>query len=252
MSTAPGAVLITGCSSGIGRASARRFAGGWLPGLREHAPSPGRGRAAGGGRRPGLDAVHARPRRHQRHLGGGGRVDAAGRGERATGSTCWSTTPATTANGPLEETSPDGELRAQLETNVVGVLRVTRAVLPTMRARKRGRGLIVNLSSISGRGGWAADRRPLPRVEVGAGSAGRSAALRGRARWDPGHARGAGTVQDRLRRDGRRLARRRRAGRRPRPTIPTRSSTPRSGPRRSASTRARWRGSAPGRRRSRR
>ena len=46
----------------------------------------------------------------------------------------------------MEETSPD-ELRAQLETNVVGVLRVTRAVLPAMRALHRR---IVNLSSISG------------------------------------------------------------------------------------------------------
>lgn len=50
--------------------------------------------------------------------------------------------------GPLEETSSD-ELRAQLETNVVGVHRVTRAVLPAMRAR--GDGSIVTIGSISGR-----------------------------------------------------------------------------------------------------
>ena len=63
-------------------------------------------------------------------------------------STCSSTTPATTRSAPLEETSPD-ELRAQLETNVVGVHRVTRAVLPAMRARRRG--AIVTLGSVSGR-----------------------------------------------------------------------------------------------------
>jgi NAD(P)-dependent dehydrogenase (short-subunit alcohol dehydrogenase family) len=50
--------------------------------------------------------------------------------------------------GALEETSSD-ELRAQLETNVVGVLRATRAVLPAMRARRTG--TIVTLGSVSGR-----------------------------------------------------------------------------------------------------
>jgi len=52
------------------------------------------------------------------------------------------------ALGPLEETTPD-ELRAQLETNVIGVHRVTRAVLPAMRAQGSGR--IIVLGSISGR-----------------------------------------------------------------------------------------------------
>ena len=51
------------------------------------------------------------------------------------------------ALGALEETSPD-ELRAQLETNVVGVHRVTRAVLPAMRARRDG--AVVTIGSISG------------------------------------------------------------------------------------------------------
>ncbi len=52
------------------------------------------------------------------------------------------------AYGPLEETSSD-ELRAQLETNVIGVHRVTRAVLPAMRARRAG--TIVTIGSLSGR-----------------------------------------------------------------------------------------------------
>lgn len=46
------------------------------------------------------------------------------------------------------ETALEDEVRAQFETNVFGTLRVTRAVLPKMRAQ--GAGTIVNLSSIGG------------------------------------------------------------------------------------------------------
>ena len=50
--------------------------------------------------------------------------------------------------GPLELVS-DVDLRAQFETNVFGLMAVTRAFLPGLRARGRGR--IVNVSSVGGR-----------------------------------------------------------------------------------------------------
>jgi NAD(P)-dependent dehydrogenase (short-subunit alcohol dehydrogenase family) len=50
--------------------------------------------------------------------------------------------------GFTEAFTPD-ELATQLDINVVGIHRVTRAFLPSMRARRRG--LIINLSSIAGR-----------------------------------------------------------------------------------------------------
>jgi NAD(P)-dependent dehydrogenase (short-subunit alcohol dehydrogenase family) len=49
--------------------------------------------------------------------------------------------------GAFEETS-DSELRAQMETNFFGAMNVTRAALPTMRARRGG--AIVNMSSLGG------------------------------------------------------------------------------------------------------
>ncbi len=50
--------------------------------------------------------------------------------------------------GPLEMLS-DADVRAQFETNVFGLLAVTRAFLPAMRGRGYGR--IVNVSSVGGR-----------------------------------------------------------------------------------------------------
>jgi len=49
--------------------------------------------------------------------------------------------------GPIE-TCSDEELLAQFDTNVFGVVRVVRAVLPAMRERRSG--VIVNVSSIAG------------------------------------------------------------------------------------------------------
>ncbi len=50
--------------------------------------------------------------------------------------------------GPIEGFTPE-QVRAQFETNVVGVLRVNRAVLPQMR--RQGSGLLVYVSSLGGR-----------------------------------------------------------------------------------------------------
>ena len=54
--------------------------------------------------------------------------------------------------GALEETSAD-EWQALFRTNVFGVVEMTRAVLPGMRAQ--GRGAIVNISSMGGQMSWA-------------------------------------------------------------------------------------------------
>lgn len=51
-------------------------------------------------------------------------------------------------SGAFEEQS-DRDVRDQFETNVFGLMAVTRALLPSMRASQRGR--VINVSSISGR-----------------------------------------------------------------------------------------------------
>ena len=52
--------------------------------------------------------------------------------------------------GPLEESSLE-EIKQQFETNFFGVIRTTKAVIPTMR--KQGKGLIINVSSVGGKVG---------------------------------------------------------------------------------------------------
>jgi NAD(P)-dependent dehydrogenase (short-subunit alcohol dehydrogenase family) len=144
-STDPRSILITGSSSGIGLALARRFATrGWRVFATMRRPDGAQGlrdEAARLGWRlttPTLDVT--------RDDSVTSAVDAAlaetgGRLDVLVNNAGYY------ALGALEETTPD-ELRAQLETNVIGVHRVTRAVLPAMRARRDG--TIVTLGSISG------------------------------------------------------------------------------------------------------
>lgn len=56
--------------------------------------------------------------------------------------------------GPVESLTPE-QFMAQLDVNLVGAFRVIRAALPGMR--KQGSGLILQVSSISGRGGLPGD-----------------------------------------------------------------------------------------------
>ena len=139
-------VLITGSSSGIGRAAAERFAArGWRVFASMRRPDAGSElRALAAARRwqletPALDvtsddSVAAAVSEVLDKTAGQLDVLVNNAGYYQFGA--------------LEETTPD-ELRAQLETNVVGVHRVTRAVLPAMRARGAGR--VVVLGSVSGR-----------------------------------------------------------------------------------------------------
>jgi NAD(P)-dependent dehydrogenase (short-subunit alcohol dehydrogenase family) len=139
-------VLITGCSTGIGLLTAMRFA---RAGYRVFASmrDPARGkalveRAEQEGwwlRTPALDvtrddSVAAAVATMLEETGG--RIDVLVNNAGYL------------VIGPVEETTPE-ELRAQLDTNVVGVLRTLRAVLPTMRAQRRGS--VVNISSVLGR-----------------------------------------------------------------------------------------------------
>jgi NAD(P)-dependent dehydrogenase (short-subunit alcohol dehydrogenase family) len=136
----PRSVLITGCSSGIGRAAAERFsAEGWRVFATMRNPADGAALA----NLPGLtllaldvssdESVRAAVAAAEAAAGGGLDlvVNNAGFG----------------AFGPFE-TAPDDLIDRQIETNLKGVMRVTRAALPGMR--KKGSGVVINVSSIGG------------------------------------------------------------------------------------------------------
>ncbi|MFC9506279.1 SDR family NAD(P)-dependent oxidoreductase [Streptomyces sp. NPDC057002] len=137
--TRPSPVLITGCSSGIGRACALRMhRAGMTVYATARRPETLSRLAAEGIRtlrldvtdedsmRAAVDAVEAE------HGSVGTLVNSAG----------------FAASGVVEEIGLS-EMRRQFETNVFGLARLSQLVLPGMRAA--GRGTVVNISSIFGR-----------------------------------------------------------------------------------------------------
>lgn len=135
--TAP--VLITGCSSGIGRATALRLAAAgrtvWATARRVDTLAE---LEAAGCQIRALDVTDDLSAQSvvneivDAHGAVGALVNNAGYGE----------------YGPIEEVSVD-QWRRQFETNVFGVVRMTQQVLPSMRAAKNGR--IITISSMGGR-----------------------------------------------------------------------------------------------------
>lgn len=134
------AVLITGTSSGIGRATAARLARRadltvYATARRVDAVAD---LAEAGARVLALDVTDEQSMRaavdavEAEHGQVGALVNNAGYGE----------------YGTVEETGMDG-VRRQFETNVFGLARLTQLVLPGMRAAGRGR--IVNVGSMGGR-----------------------------------------------------------------------------------------------------
>ncbi|MGI8434702.1 MAG: SDR family NAD(P)-dependent oxidoreductase [Nocardioidaceae bacterium] len=133
------AVLITGCSTGIGAATARRLAGSgrpvWATARQVETLTPLQALGCHVARLDVTDEASMRGCVEKiRDVSGpiGGLVNNAGYGE----------------YGPVEEVSMPA-LRRQFETNVFGLVRMAQLVLPAMR--EQGHGRIINVSSMGGR-----------------------------------------------------------------------------------------------------
>ena len=133
------AVLITGCSTGIGRAAAERLAGhGHTVYATARRSESIEDLKQAGCRTLSLDVTDEESMRAA--------VEQVERAEGAVGALV--NNAGYSQSGALE-TVPLDDLRRQFETNVFGLLRMCQLVLPAMRRQRHGR--IVNLSSMGGK-----------------------------------------------------------------------------------------------------
>jgi NAD(P)-dependent dehydrogenase (short-subunit alcohol dehydrogenase family) len=139
MAEAPKAVLITGCSSGIGRATALRLArSGWKVYATARRPETISELAEAGCETLALDVTDEASMRA-----------AVERVEQAEGAVGVLINNAGYSQSGAIETVPLEAVRRQFETNVFGLVRLTQLVLPKMRAQRWGK--IVNIGSMGGR-----------------------------------------------------------------------------------------------------
>jgi NAD(P)-dependent dehydrogenase (short-subunit alcohol dehydrogenase family) len=133
------AVLITGCSTGIGRATAERLAGaGWTVYATARRPDAVADLERSGCRTLALDVCDEA----SMQAAVGAIEEAEGAVDVLVNNAGYS------QSGALEEV-PLEQVRRQFETNVFGLLRLTQLVLPGMR--RQGSGRVVNVSSMGGR-----------------------------------------------------------------------------------------------------
>ncbi len=139
MSQPSKAVLITGCSSGIGHATALRLVhGGWSVYATARRPETIADLADAGANTLALDVTDEQSM-----------SAAVAVVEEAEGAVGVLINNAGYSQSGAIETVPLEAMRRQFETNVFGLVRLTQLVLPKMRAQRWGK--IVNLGSMGGR-----------------------------------------------------------------------------------------------------